>query len=287
MNSKAAYQALKKALFSVFEDDGAASNQAWLLLEKLLGATKTQLMFNDFSLTHEQASQLSGWIDQIAIGKKPIPYLLGSVAFLDHEILVEQPILIPRVETEYWVNQLIQEFTAHAHKPARILDLCTGSGCIALALAAAFPEALVVGIDKDPAAIALANKNKQLLGIDSVTFLVSDLFEALDTGTFDLIVANPPYIPITVQAALDTSVIAWESHEALFAGHDGLSIIRQIIQQAPRYLTGSAWPHLWIEIDVTHHDAVRALFHQHNFSAITTIMDQYQRNRVVAGTQIV
>ena len=159
-------------LLPVCDSQTEAISQAWLLLEHVLAQTKAQLMMQPtLSLSPAQQVQLAVLVQERVIHRKPIQYLLGSVPFADLTIMVRPPTLIPRPETEEWVMWLVQKLDSVRDQPLRILDLCTGSGCIALALAKAFPRAQVLGVDIAPEAIALARENAEKNRLINVDFV--------------------------------------------------------------------------------------------------------------------
>lgn len=215
--------------------------ERWWMLEAITGKSRAQLMARGYQLTDAEQQKLDEWAYQRTVLHKPLQYILGSVPFLGLEILVEPPILIPRPETEEIVQDVITEFAAVRAEPLRILDLCTGSGCIALALAQAFSKATVVGVDINPDAIALANKNAEHNKVRNVQFVVSDMVAALPVdASFDLIISNPPYIPLHEFEQLDLDVKNWESDIALLAHGDGLLFYRRIAQEAWPMLSKSS-----------------------------------------------
>ncbi|MFA6262871.1 MAG: peptide chain release factor N(5)-glutamine methyltransferase [Candidatus Babeliales bacterium] len=216
-----------------------ATQEAWLILEKVMDTTRTNLLsMASIALTPAQQKRLDFLVEQRVVHHQPLAYLLGSVPFCDLDILVEPPILIPRPETEEWVTWLIEQLKCVQPERFTILDLCTGSGCIALALAHAFPLATVIGVDNNPHALALANKNKKHLNIANATFMCGDLFAALPHDfTCDLIVANPPYITENEYHQLQPEVAQWEDKNALVASNHGLDFYQRIAQNAGRYLT--------------------------------------------------
>jgi release factor glutamine methyltransferase len=216
-----------------------ATQEAWLILEKVMGIPQAHLLsMATISLTPLQQKSLDHLLERRIQQRKPLAYLLGSVPFCNLDILVEPPMLVPRPETEEWVTWLIEESAPVRNEQCTILDLCTGTGCIALALAHSFPQATVVGIDNNPQAIALANKNKKHNNITNAHFLCGDLFAALPSGfTCDLIVANPPYITEKEYSELQPEVVRWEDKNALVAHENGLEFYRRIAHHARTYLT--------------------------------------------------
>ena len=273
------------------QSSALATNYAWWMLEALTQKNKAHLITqSEITLTKKQQALLDFWIDQHVNHHKPLAYLLGSVPFSSLTILVEPPILIPRPETEQWCLELIETLSEFADHTLTILDLCTGSGCIALALAQAFPHFTVWGIDKSVQAIALAKKNASYNAIHNAHFLVSDLFEELTNKTFDLIIANPPYIAFSELPELDVSVTKWEDKDALFANDNGLSVIKKIITKAPDYLNKQSVlvekkiPQVWIEIGYKQKNLVVEFMKTAQYSDIQVFKDLSQKERVVAGS---
>lgn len=174
---------------------------------------------------------------------EPIGYLTGRAHFFNIELSVGPGVLIPRPETETLVENVLQ-FVRHATGFAspRVLDLCTGSGCIAAAIAQQLSSAVVVAVEQSEQAIAYARRNFEALGLaDRITLLEGDLYQPLkgqpDPRPFDLIVANPPYIASAVIPTLDANVRDYEPMEALDGGADGLDPHRRILADAPAHLS--------------------------------------------------
>ncbi|HJM68752.1 MAG TPA: peptide chain release factor N(5)-glutamine methyltransferase [Candidatus Babeliales bacterium] len=259
---------------------------AWWLLQKLTCMSQSKLILKEtIELTPEQFAQLEHWLEEIGINSQPIQYILGTVPFHEIEVLCKPPVLIPRPETEEWVANLIKQLQPYKDQPLKILDLCTGSGCIGLALAHALPNAQVVMSDVAEHALILAQENKLHNSIPNCTILPSNLFESVgDYAPFDIIVSNPPYIPMEAYKHLDSSVKEWEDRLALEAGRDGLSVIKKIIEQAPNYLSSSNkavdFPQLLIEIDHTQAEAVTDLLKHAGFNQIAVDKDLYKKDRV-------
>lgn len=158
----------------------------------------------------------------------PLSLLIGTQPFMGLELLVRRPLLSPRPETEHWVEELL---CRNDLSDCAVLDIGTGTGCIALALASRFPTARVIGIDCNRMSIQLASLNANRLGISNVQFIQSKLSHYHPESTFDLVLANPPYIPNTRR--LPRSVRLHESATALYSGVDGLQMCRQVIDRLP------------------------------------------------------
>lgn len=271
---------MNKIITGIIQATNLSIQQAWWLLEHITKKSRTQLEYNYPELSCDEQADLAHCIQEIAVHHKPLAYILGWVPFLDLELLVQPPTLIPRPETEAWVYEVICMLENKNIENLRILDLGTGSGCIGLSLAQTFPSAQIYCLDIAASALQLAQKNAQKNSILNVTFLQSDLFVKLPKGLqFDLIVSNPPYIDPAVQ--LETSVAAWEDHGALFAPQKGIQIIEQIIQCAHRYLkkNDALDYQLIMEIDASQGDIVQKLLETYNFKNIEIRKDQFDRDR--------
>jgi len=233
---------ISERLNVICEDLVLAKQEAWWFLEKITEKSQVQIALLDkLELSPSQIASLNDWINQRVNEKKPIQYILGYVPFCDSMINVVPPILIPRPETEEWVSWLIGKITAIktiSYTPLNILDLCCGSGCIAIALAKKFSQFKIMGSDINPKAIKLSLENKVLNKIENVDFVQSDLFNIFQKNglKFDLIVSNPPYISLDKWKDLDESVKFWEDEKALIAENDGLKIYEQIIKSLKFYL---------------------------------------------------
>lgn len=279
---------IAKRLLVIYPNPSQAQQVASWLLTAMTGFTHAQLLINDPILNTSQSILLENWLAQLIQEHKPLAYVLGHVPFLDLDILVAPPVLIPRLETEWWVNLLIQNLDKFKNEQLNILDLCSGSGCIGLALASAFPKSQVYLVDILPAACDLISKNAQHNQLANIVILQSDLYHVFINQhpgiKFDLIVANPPYIPAVDYQNLDLSVRLWEDRLALVAQASDLDIITKIISLAPQYLNSdfAELAQLWLEIDATQGLSAGDLMRT-NFRQITLIEDQFGKDRVIVG----
>jgi HemK-like putative methylase len=231
------------------------TEEHWLLTEKYHGE-KTGGFFADCA--------------RLAAGE-PLAYLIGHIPFLESTIWLDSRPLIPRVETEYWVNEFIT--AAPKDTPLSILDLCAGSGCIGVAVLQAIPHAQVDFVELAERHVATIRKNCEENGINPsrYTIYTGDLFRLLPPGTrYHYILTNPPYIDPELNRTTE-SVHTYEPHEALFGGKAGLDLITTIITDAPQFLV----PHgqLWIEHEPEQATAIATLASTH-FTSITH-NDQY------------
>jgi release factor glutamine methyltransferase len=235
-----------------------SNQEAWWLLEHITAQSREKLLTTN-EVLKTQIEQLDQILMQIYKDKKPLAYILGFVPFLGLKIKVVPPVLIPRPETEEWIEKAVAMLQPMQNQPLKILDIGTGSGCIALALAHHLPSAQITAIDINPQAIALARENAKINNISNVNFLLSDLFKNIDKDQdFDLIVSNPPYIDSKFLPQLEPQVSGWEDHGALFADNKGLQMITQILKDSALFLTKNKKlpTQLIIEIDFNQKDAV-------------------------------
>jgi release factor glutamine methyltransferase len=210
------------------------------LLAHILAKKRIDLYLEfDRPLSDRELDPLRLLMKRRAAGE-PLQHLLGTAEFHGRSFLCDKRALIPRPETEHLVQLLITHPPFAAAKPARILDAGTGSGVIALTLAAEWPNAEIDAIDISPAALALAAENAARLALtDRVRFIQSDLFSAI-SGPYDLIVANLPYIPAAEIPTLSTEV-RHDPHSALDGGPDGAALIRDFVAEARSHLNPGAW----------------------------------------------
>lgn len=264
---------------------------AWWLLQALTGVSRTQLIAQqEITLSEERKNTLQKMIHEHAYDLKPLQYMIRTVPFGNLTLEVEPPVLIPRPETEEWCYALIDQLQVCKKEELFILDLCTGSGCIALALAHALPKARVVGTDISEKAITLAQINAQLNKVHNASFVLSDLYKNLSSVyRFDLIVTNPPYISQREWQNLSPMVKKWEDKEALVANDDGLLIIKKIIDEAPAWLQRNTvfqkhkLPQLVIEIGYTQGPVVKKYMQEHSFCDVVIHQDLSGKDRIVVG----
>lgn len=282
-NTHQLVQNLAQQLLPVYEEITVATSNAWWIIETLTKKTKINLIRDSyFELTQDQQQTLTSWLYDILHNQKPLQYIIGEVPFLQLDLTIKPPILIPRPETEAWCAQLIVQLKASNQYPRMILDLCTGSGCIGLALAQAFPNSTVYATDINPHALDLARYNAQRNGLQNIIFIESDLFQAIPAElSFDLIVSNPPYIAQSEWQQLEPSVKLWEDHNALVAQDHGLALIKKIITQAPDFLSPTA--QVWIEIGYQQGTIVADFFKKRGFTEVNILSDLQNHDRVVHG----
>lgn len=281
---------IQKQLLKEIPEELTAHQYAWWLLEALTKQTKTDLLLSKkLCLNHEQEQLLAQWIHDITELHKPIAYILGDIPFGPLSIMVRPPVLIPRPETEEWALNLIDQIKQSSATTLNILDLCTGSGCIALLFAYMLPNTHVYAVDICSDALTLAEKNRKKLEINNLTIIKSDLFYQLPDIKYDLIISNPPYITADEYDQLEPSVQQWEHKHALYAQNEGLFVINNIINEAPTYINPNralqehGIKQLYIEIGWQQGDIVKKLMQKKGYTAITIEKDSAQKDRVVSG----
>lgn len=209
---------------------------------------------------------------------EPVAYLTGKRGFWTLDLDVSPATLIPRPETELLVEKILE--CDHLPEKTRVLDLGTGTGAIALALASEKPTWQVTGVDFQPDAVSLSQRNAQQLQLSNVLFKQSDWFSALTGQVFEIIVSNPPYIDPD-DKHLKEGDVRFEPSSALVSEKKGLADIETIINQAPDYLTSNG--RLLLEHGYDQGEAVRALMAVQNFSYVITYQDLAGHDRVTAG----
>jgi len=253
----------------------APALQARLVLEKVLSMSAFEMTLQkDRIVTAEETAQIEAMAKRIESGE-PVQYVLGQQQFLDLLLHVEPGVLIPRSETEELADYAANLLGQMEGNP-RALDLCTGSGAIALALKHRVPKADVTASDLSDDALRIAKGNAQNLGLD-ITFVKSDLFQNIE-GIFDMIVSNPPYIPTSDCLELDRNVRDYEPMMALDGGRDGLDFYRAIAKEAPKHLRADGY--LMLEVGFDQSDDVMALL-QDEFSHIHVLRDMQDISRMV------
>ena len=261
---------------------------AEVLLSDVLQRTRTQLILDcDRELSDDELAVLRGLIKRRR-GREPLAYLRGHREFYGREFLVDKRVLVPRPDTEALVDAALRR-TAQRPLGTRVLDLCTGSGAIAISLAKERRTARVLGTDVSDDALVVARANALKLGAYNVGFVRADLFDGVAAvmaragmpPRFELITGNPPYIPTGEIATLMADVRDHEPHLALDGGPDGLDLVRRIVQDAPDWLTAGGA--LALEIGAGQAPAVAALFEARGFGDVRCERDLARIERVVHG----
>ena len=258
-------------------DSPSATLDAELLLAAALGKSRSYLRtWPEREVATDCAEAFAAHLERRRNGE-PVAYILGRQGFWSLDLDVASHTLIPRPDTELLVETVLALLPA---SPATLLDLGTGSGAIALALACERPQWQVTGVDRIDEAVALAEGNRARLQLGNARFTASHWFSALAGQRFDLIVSNPPYIAAG-DPHLSQGDLRFEPSSALVAGVDGLDDIRLIIQQTPQFLRAGGW--LLLEHGFDQAEAVRELLSAQGFMAVESRRDLGGHQRISLG----
>ncbi len=252
-----------------------AKLDARLLLEELCGTDRNDLLVHgDRPVTEQQENSYVNYIE-LRSRHIPLQHITGYQEFMGLRFKVTPDVLIPRQDTE----TLVEEVLKNLHDGMRILDLCTGSGCILLSLLRYSNDCVGVGADLSKKALAVAEENAGALEL-MAEFVQGDLFEPV-TGKFEIIVSNPPYIPSNVIPTLMEEVREHDPLMALDGKEDGLYFYREIIGQASEYLYPGGM--LFLEIGCEQAEAVTELMKNAGYRDVTVCKDLAGHDRVVSG----
>ena len=244
------------------------------------GKTQEQVISDRELYASEEICQQMESLTARLINGEPLAYILGEWEFHGLPLYVNEHVLIPRQDTEILVEEVLKEL----HDGMRILDMCTGSGCILISLLRYSNDCVGVGADISEKALLVAGENgKKLLGDHDVKWIHTDLFEKVE-GKFDRIVSNPPYIRSQVIDTLMPEVREHEPLSALDGSEDGLIFYRKIIREAPKYLEYGGL--LYFEIGYDQGEDVKCLMEEAGFIDVEVVQDYAGLDRVVYGTYI-
>lgn len=253
------FEALFQAISTLEETTPHPKREAERLLSFLLKADRSHILahYQD-ELDAPSLSRFFSWVRDRNQGK-PIQYITGTQEFRGLEFQVTSEVLIPRPETELVVEQALQYTLGRG---SLVIDCCTGSGCIAVALAVESPQAKVIAVDLSASALRVAMRNAGTHGVlDRISFLAGDLLAPLNSrlvGKIDCIVSNPPYVSEADVSGLQREVREWEPRVALVAGNNGLAVYDRLIPQAMGFLRERGY--LILEIGYNMRNAVTRLF---------------------------
>ena len=252
-----------------------------MLIEAVTGWNRMQQIVNvNTELTKEQQAVLENYAQQL-LGDKPIQYILGKAWFMGNELMVNEHVLIPRPETEELVEWIIS-YARIMNKPLSILDIGTGSGCIPIALKLALPNCTLTGLDISKDALAVAEINANNLKA-TVEWIEQDILNtaALDTS-YDIIVSNPPYIPLREKKDMQVQVLNFEPSIALFVSNeDPLIYYKAIAKIGKQNLSKNG--QLFFEIHYDKGKAILALLDELNYHAELR-QDSFGKNRMIRAS---
>jgi release factor glutamine methyltransferase len=258
--------------------------EAELLLAHALGTDRMRIIVeSDRDLADDELARYRALIQRRRKGE-PVAYLRGYKEFYGRSFRVDERVLVPRADTEILVETALAR-TADRSMGRRYLDLCTGSGCVAISLARERPSCKVFAVDASEAALVVARDNGLRLGAAAqVAWLAGDLYEPLGSFpgvVFDLVTANPPYIPEGELASLSVDIRGFEPRLALSGGEDGLDVMRRIVRDAPRFLRRGGV--LAVEMGMGQASRVQALFEEAGFGGVRIDKDYGGHDRVASG----
>jgi release factor glutamine methyltransferase len=266
-----------------FKQRGGSSPRldAELLLGLALGVNRIALIVDaERPLAKEELARYRALHQRRRAGE-PVAYLRGEREFWGRVFRVDARVLVPRPDTEVLVEVALAR-TASSSLGCRVLDLCTGSGCVAITIARERPTNRVWATDLSEGALAVARENALRLGAPQLAFFHGDLFAGLpEDARFELITANPPYIREDELPTLSVDVRAFEPTLALVSGADGLDLMRRLVREAPKHLAPGGV--LAVELGCDQGDAVEALFAAAGFVEITRRRDYGGLDRVVSA----
>lgn len=233
-----------------------------LLFSHIFKIKRLDLYLNfDRPLVESELTSIREGLKRLA-NHEPIQYIEGQVDFFNCKLRVSRSALIPRPETELLVDKIVKELKTQELSGKVLLDLCSGSGCIGIAIKKELPELRVVLIDLSYEAIELAKENARENSV-SVECLQGNLFEPLHSNKVDFLVCNPPYLSEAEYEKIDLSVKNFEPKMALVSGESGLEFYKEIAKRAKEHVTRS----IWLEIGATQGSAVQKLFLDQGYKA--------------------
>jgi release factor glutamine methyltransferase len=271
-----------------------AYREAELIISHCLNISRIVLYKDNPQISESVDTEIEALLQRRS-KREPLQYILGYTEFCGLKIKVGPGVLIPRPETELLVEEAIRKVTGCKlqvtsqnssfilHPSSlQILDLCTGSGCIALAIARAFPGIDIYGTDTSSKALGYALDNAKVNNIQNVMFLKGNLFESVGKDlTFDLIISNPPYIKRSDMKNLQPEIKDWEPLNALDGGEDGLDYYRMIIPEARNYLKEKGY--IMVEMGVSQADAIGRIAENAGFTDISLIKDYSGIERILTA----
>ncbi len=258
----------------------------FMLMEKLTGLPKEKLLAERIVLNESQKKSLNGLTERL-LNREPVQYVLGESRFCGLKFEVNKNVLIPRPETEELVAWVVQ--TAASLSAPKILDIGTGSGCIAISLKHALPTAMVSACDISPQAIEMAKRNAKHNNT-TVDFWQTDVlshaFEETENGNYDLIVGNPPYICECEKVQMEENVLNFEPHTALFVpDNEPLLFYEAIARFALKNLKPSG--RLFFEINQNYGNEVMFMLARKGFCELELRKDFLGNDRMVAGLRVI
>ena len=246
----------------------------------VLGVKRISLMLNfDEEISEENKNLIRQYIVRRGKYREPLQYIVKEWEFYGYPIKVDGRVLIPRQDTEILVEQCI--YLMKEKENPKILDIGTGSGAISIALAKELPESEVLGLDVSDDALKMAVENRELNNVSNLKFLKSDVFQCVREKNYDLIVSNPPYIPVEEYNELMPEVKEYEPRMALTDGGDGYYFYKKISEESVNYLKNGGY--LAFEVGYNQGETVSQLMEKNGFQIIGRVADYGGIERVIIG----
>lgn len=225
----------RHAVFFGHGSSNAYDESVHLVLRALSLPAEQLNPFLEARVLPSEAERIGDWIARRCQQRHPLPYIIGEAMLTGYRFIVDESVLIPRSYIAELLENHLEPWIENPHDIGTILDLCTGSGCLAILAAQAFPDAIVTGADISPSALAVARKNLLLHRREDIELIEADLFDSDEFQAYDLIICNPPYVNELSMDELPPEYLS-EPSLALAGGEDGMLIVRRILQQAAAHL---------------------------------------------------
>ncbi|MDR0617533.1 MAG: peptide chain release factor N(5)-glutamine methyltransferase [Endomicrobium sp.] len=261
--------------FLKFKELSDYKSDVEVLLSFLLQIKRSRLPFvYNQILSFNQICQFEKYILRLA-KREPVDYITGYAGFMEFEFKVDKNVLIPRPETEFLVEAVLN--LAKKETNLKILDLCTGSGCIAISLAKMGAFKTIIATDINKCSLKLAKENAKINGVKSIKFIESDIFANLQQNKFDVIVSNPPYVSQEEYLTLEKDLM-YEPKLALIAKDDGLFFYSEIAKNVKKFLNNTGY--VVLELNPNKVNQIKQMFIDNNFKGIEIIKDYLSLPRV-------
>jgi release factor glutamine methyltransferase len=280
-NSKEIFRDLQKQIL-VHEDLAEIRSILFLVIESVLGVSQSDIAADrPVLLSETQQRKLKEIISRIN-AEEPVQYILGSSYFYGRKFNVNPAVLIPRSETEVLIEEVLKEVDPFS--PGTILDIGTGSGCIAITLAKELPSKRVLAIDVSDRALKTAGENAQQLGANVEFHNVNALTENLPASQLEVIVSNPPYVTDSESHTMKKNVLDYEPHLALFVpDHDPFVFYSTIARKGFTALTDTG--KVFVEINEHYGNEVADIFKDAGFLTVQIVKDLQGKNRIVSASK--
>lgn len=276
MNSKVLFRNIVDQV-RISDNPSEIESIVYILLEHLGGLTKEEILRGStIDINHDLISNALARINS----NEPVQYITEEAFFFRKKFKVNTAVLIPRPETEILVHELTQSYK---NPVSRILDIGTGSGCIAITLALQYPQAEVIAVDISERALAVATQNQLLHQAENVHFHKLDILnQDISFSNIDLLISNPPYIPWLQSKTLQKNITSFEPEEALFVPDDDPLLFYRAIANMKEKISPSG--QVWVEIHEDFGEDVAQLFYVNGFTKVNIIKDLDNKDRIVSAS---